>query len=81
MTNALNPISWEYVVHFEDKKGQKTFLRSIGKFTTPYKAVTFISKNGRDWEFFGNFEVYDRRKTAMNSFLAMWRKKVNERGC
>ena len=80
MLSDFEAISWEYVVHCEDKKGQKLILKSIGKFSTPYEAVTFISENGRDWQFFGNFEVCDKSKTARSSFLDMWKKNINKRG-
>ena len=80
MLNNLKPESWEYVVRCKKEQGKKLFIKSVGSFSTPYKAMTFISENGRDWEFFGNFEVYDKKKTARSSFLEMWFKKTNKRG-
>ena len=75
MLRNLKPTTWEYVVHCEDKKGQQFLLKSIGKFSTPDKAVTFVSENGRDWEFFDKFTVCEKGNTARRAITELWNNK------
>lgn len=80
MLNNLKPESWEYIVRCKKEQSKELFIKSVGAFSTPYKAMTFVSENGRDWEFFGNFEVCNKNKTARSSFLEMWLRKTRKRG-
>lgn len=66
---AIKPITWEYIVHCEDQQGKPLLLKGIGDFSTPHKAKTYVSRNGKQWMPFGDFEVYEKGKTAQSSIL------------
>ena len=72
MISKLKPTTWEYIVHTQDNDGNTLCLKSIGKFSAPSEAKTYISENGKDWQFFGDFEICDKSKTARNAILEMW---------
>lgn len=72
MISKLKPTTWEYVVHTQDGKGNTLILKSVGKFNTPNEAKTYISENGKDWQFFGDFEVCEKGENARDSIFKMW---------
>lgn len=80
MLNKLMPESWEYVVRCKKEQGKKLFIKSVGTFSNPHRAMTFMSRNGRDWVFYGNFEVHDKKETIRSAFLEMWFRTAKERG-
>ena len=80
MLNNLKTTTWEYIVHCKDKRGKKYSLKSVGKFNTPKKAPLFVSENGQDWTFFGNFGVCADRETAQSSIIEMFKNKTSKRG-
>ena len=79
MISKIKPTTWEYVVHTENKDGSTLHLKSTGKFARPNKAKTYVSKDGKNWEFFGDFTVCEEGNTARRAMAELWDKKKKEK--
>ena len=79
MLKDFEAITWTYVVHAKDKKGNTMDLQHVGRFDTPNKASTYIRTNNGKWEFFSNFETCEPNTTARESLLNTWGSKKDKR--